>query len=327
MSNRMIKLSTVCAVGFLSGAISCGGKSSTDNTSGDGDGDGDGMGANTGDGDGDSPRGSGGSGGGGTGGSSTGGSTGQGLVTLGDDCSSPGTFACAGNNQKLALICGAAGTWDSRETCSGDALCDFNPGPNEGTCRVPLAECLDGAVHVCEENEVAKCLEGGFETTLVEECDEGCADGTCVWVDDPCPEVGVACIDEGCAIPSDACWAREDCENHHWSGSVSESTVTGVRLPMTGLCTAEACDREVFIAGITSDQPEQSLRYTVGPGWGMIPFDALALERLCDDTVEQCLILPPTQSEYRGAVLVPLFEDTVIRNLKVEVVEPGTTCD
>ncbi len=338
--------STLVATLVMCVVTACGGKSSADNTSGDGDGDGDGdgMGANTGDGDGDSPGRSGGNGGGGTGGSATGGATSTGgnmptggspghvLVTLGDDCSSPGSFACAENNPKLALICGGDGEWESRETCSGEELCDFNAGPHEGTCRVPLTECTEDGKLVCGGKDIFQCNDGGFDTNLFEECAEGCENAECIWVADPCLEAGYSCIDDGCVIPSDACWPNDGCENHHWLGSVSVSPVVVLRLPTTGFCTAEACGRETFIAGIAFDQPEQSLRYTVGSGWGMIPFDDDAFQRRCDNTVEHCLILPPAQGdpeqgEYRGAILVPLSENTVTRNLKIEVVEPGTTCD
>ncbi len=333
--------STLVATLVMCVVAACGGKSATHNNgpdTGGSSGDGDGTGASTGDGDGDLSGGSGGHGGSTGGGTSTGGTlptggtNGQVLVTLGDDCSSPGSFACAESNPKLALICDGDGRWELRETCGGDALCDFNAGSNEGTCRVPLAECDGQTGKFCGGKDVVTCKEGGFDTALVEECAEGCENAECVWVADPCLEIGESCADDECMNPSDGCWSGGMCENRHWVGGFGISSITGVRLPVTELCHVDACERDIYLVAIAYDQPESFVRFTVGPGWGMIPFDDDGLQKRCDNTVEHCLILPPAQGdpeqgEYRGAILVPLSENTVTRNLKIEVVEPGTTCD
>ncbi len=340
--------STLVATLVMCVVAACGGKSSTDDnvessTGGSGDGDGDGMGANTGDGDGDSPRGSGGSGGTGgftseTGGQDpgtggdmpTGGSPGQVLVTLGDDCSSPGSFACAANNPKLALICGGDGEWESRETCSGDALCDFNAGSNEGTCRVPLAECTEEGMLVCEGKDVYQCNDGGFETTMVEACGEGegCVDAECIWVADECAEDSSEQMLFNCSGDECAGWTDAACFACGWSGAMQEDGTSIVRLPTTA-CSTETCGRSYYLAVITAfdNSPDKPLRVSVGAGWGLIPYEE-GNWNVCESTVEGCVIVPPrTMDNDRGAILIPLSENTVTRNLVMEVVEPGTTCD
>jgi hypothetical protein len=60
---------------------------------------------------------------------------------LGQRCSPPGALACAGNMQRLQLLCGASGQWVANGTCSGSMLCDSEPGTSAGTCQEPLPEC------------------------------------------------------------------------------------------------------------------------------------------------------------------------------------------
>jgi hypothetical protein len=62
------------------------------------------------------------------------------VATLGASCSSAGSLACAGNAQKLLLLCDGS-KWVSNGVCAGDQICDTRPGPTAGSCQAPLAEC------------------------------------------------------------------------------------------------------------------------------------------------------------------------------------------
>jgi hypothetical protein len=90
----------------------------------------------------------------GEGGSSAGGSGGSGPVgavgTLGQPCSPPAALACAGNYQKVTLICGGDGTWERNETCGADQFCDSTPGVNVGTCRPRTPGCDAPSIGFCK---------------------------------------------------------------------------------------------------------------------------------------------------------------------------------
>lgn len=55
------------------------------------------------------------------------------VALLGSACTSPAALACAGNAQKVTLIC-SGGTWTANETCPAGQNCNSAPGPNQGTC-------------------------------------------------------------------------------------------------------------------------------------------------------------------------------------------------
>lgn len=159
-------------------------------TSGDGDGDGD---AGTG---GKSTGGSGGSSTGGAltsaGGSASGGSPSEnpGVQKLGEVCGDAGALACAGENQKLQLLCDGS-EWVQNGTCSGTAVCDTDED-NRGSCQEPLEGCLDkepGETY-CEDGETRRCGLDRVTSDLVEECEWYCDEvGLQCSTDQPCPAV------------------------------------------------------------------------------------------------------------------------------------------
>lgn len=147
--------------------------------------------------------GTGGTGGAGEGGAagSHGGSSGQ-VGTLGADCSPPGAVACAGNHQKITLVCGAEQTWEVNETCDVSEFCDSTPGPSAGLCREPEALCVDSepGERFCGDGDARVCDADGLTSRIVEACPYLCVDGQC---DDSCAAgVLMNCTTE-CGGPTD----------------------------------------------------------------------------------------------------------------------------
>ncbi len=265
-----------------------------------------------------------------SGGQATGGAVGdQPIGTLGEPCSSPGVFACADVNPKLALLCGSDKRWEARETCDGDELCDSNEGPALGTCRSQLPECQAGTAKFCDGDAlVVECAEGGFDTQVVEECGSGfgCRDGFCVGVDDPCPEDAVRienCTDEACGTKSPPrCFSSLDCDYVHAGVSVYPTGQVAFRLPFEDLCSS-SCGHARYAVTFSSVEG-MAAKVTVGPGWGMSTVGPSA----CDDIVEKCIVLPPNQVDESWILYLTLLaQHAVTRNLMVEAVPPGTTCD
>lgn len=356
----------VLAVGGLFFAAACGGTSESGgpgaSSGGESPGDGDAAGDGDGSVDGDGDAGSGGSGDGdgansggapntggdspNTGGDSPmGGATSSGgegtggsndvvtTATLGDSCASPGAFSCAVSNEKLALLCDGSGEWVARETCSGESTCDPNEGADLGTCRERLPECDLYSGSFCDaEGNAVECSPSGFETILLDACGDGyaCRNGECHMADDPCPDGGLHnCSDDDCGPKRTWCAETNSCENSHWATYVFEGAPTLVRIPNEGLCSVSGCDRKRYGMIIPSDNlPEMAMRFEVGPGWGL----AYYLDgegEFCGDLVEGCLVVPPKPNgaTNRGVYLIPLSDNPVIRNVSVEPVPPGTTCD
>lgn len=153
---------------------------------------------------------------GGTGPGGAGGGSSGAVGVLGTECSSPGALACAGNHQKLTVLCGGDGRWAPNVTCGAGDFCDSTPGENAGTCRPELPECADGpgTTFCADEKYFVTCSADTVSTSTVA-CDGACRDGVCreasecpVWED---YDRGVACsLDCGdpgyeCLIESDGC--------------------------------------------------------------------------------------------------------------------------
>jgi hypothetical protein len=62
------------------------------------------------------------------------------VAVLGSACASPAAIACAGNAQKVTLIC-SGGTWAENGTCPAGQNCNSAPGPNQGTCAPIVGGC------------------------------------------------------------------------------------------------------------------------------------------------------------------------------------------
>lgn len=252
-------------------------------------------------------------------------------VTLGEPCDSPGTFACADNNPKLALICGGDGEWEARETCSGEDVCDPNDGSGLGTCRTAYAECAMSEGIMCtDDNRVVECTEGGFELRVIEECGGGtqCEGAECVVADDPCHQDQTYNCSSDCEQVETNCSSDASCENFQWSNSLLEEGPTIVRIPNEGLCSA--CDRPFFNLQLHPNTfPTTAVKFTIGAGWGLIASDGDGNLDECGDPVLGCVVVPPLDfgTGPRNVYAIPLTDEAFVRNVTIEPVEPGATCD
>jgi hypothetical protein len=132
-------------------------------------------------------------------GSGTGGSAGStagaaGMTgTLGEPCSPRGALACAGNHQKLTVLCGGDDTWQPNQTCATDQFCDSTPGPNVGTCQPVAPGCEDGpgSEPWCADDDknLISCGPDAVTTTS-RACPRACHNGECRDDVDDCPVWG-----------------------------------------------------------------------------------------------------------------------------------------
>jgi hypothetical protein len=103
--------------------------------------------------------------------------------TVGQHCSTPGTQACNGLNQKVTLICDASNTWQVNQTCDGATqVCDPRPGSTQGTCQEQDALCATAppGQQVCSNYAEWICDAWAMKATKVRDCPIGaCFDGTC----------------------------------------------------------------------------------------------------------------------------------------------------
>jgi cysteine-rich repeat protein len=156
-----------------------------------------------------------------------GGSGGSGPVVIVDPespCDEPGALACAGEDQKVVLLCDQ--TWQPFDTCDSDQNCDRR----SGACATIVPECADAEPGdaFCSAEELWECGPDRVTSTLVEACP-----GKCVATED-----GAACTlgscgdekmqegeecDDGNDVDSDAC--RNTCKNAFCGDGVIHSGV------------------------------------------------------------------------------------------------------
>jgi len=157
------------------------------------------------------------------------------LGTEGAGCSVDEARACAGNNQRLPLLC-SSGKWTRLDECGADERCDARQG-HAGECSPVLDECAElapgAAVPSCNGNPRQVCGPDLVTLDDAAACGagEGCVDGSCEptvpgctaeteWVCDAngterikcgpngteaermeCPD-GDSCVDGACDVPS-----------------------------------------------------------------------------------------------------------------------------
>jgi hypothetical protein len=99
--------------------------------------------------------------------------------TLGEPCDAPGTLACAGNHQKLTVVCGGDGEWETNQTCGATEFCDSVEGDTTGLCLEPEAECegREPDDTICVDGNVYSCAPDGIRPWLSEICTGFCEDG------------------------------------------------------------------------------------------------------------------------------------------------------
>jgi hypothetical protein len=201
-----------------------------------------------------------------------GGSSGA-VGVLGTECSTPGALACAGHHQKLTVVCGGEGRWETNLTCGAGDFCDSTSGENAGTCRPELPECADGpGTSFCaDEKSLVTCSADAVSTTTTA-CGGACHGDAChgvsecaVWDD---YERGVACS-EDCGRPileAGSCFA----DNNGCVG-VNAQVDMGERLVIRTNWADETCagcdgaSREIYMAA--SGTTPYGIRVTVPEPW------------------------------------------------------------
>ncbi len=276
--------------GGLSGdaGAATGGSSGTDATGGiGGEGGADSGGTSTG-----GAAGTAGSGGmapGGSGGTSQGGTAGGGAAgmtgTIGDTCSPRGALACAGNHQKVTVLCGADGTWQPNETCGGNQFCDSTPGPNAGTCQLVAPGCEDGAgTRWCDDDEkhLVTCGPDAV-TTIDDECSRACRSGECRNDLEECPTWenyagGIACSRE-CDPPNSCSAGAGNC-----LFALVSVYPTIVRVPWTDdACACSTGTGRRFLISLVGQH--NYVRASVSSPWGFGE---------CGEARTSCRIVSPT---------------------------------
>jgi hypothetical protein len=164
------------------------------------------------------------------------------VATLGDPCDTPADLACAGNHQKVTLICG--GEWVVNETCGSGEYCNSTPGPDVGLCAPEIEECagLEPGTRFCSAGELLECGPDNMTTPLVESCELGCYAAHCAepgYEPDPCPDPPAwrNCTDD-CGGPVD-CTSYECTANAAVPGAGApwtdgETSATMYRIQVSG---------------------------------------------------------------------------------------------
>jgi hypothetical protein len=188
---------------------------------------------------------------------------------LGTPCSSPGALACAGNFQKLTVLCGGEGEWEPNQTCAADLYCDSTPGPNVGLCR-PIAEgCEAGPGTVfcsADEKRIVTCGPDALTKSEVT-CDGACHRSVCRDDASPCPDwdqygAGTACAkDCGEPPPSPhACIAVDGCYQ-----ALSAAVPSVVRTPWSDdVCACDMAEGRTMYMDLRTTGYK---RITVPPPW------------------------------------------------------------
>jgi hypothetical protein len=248
----------------------------------------------------------------------------DGVEELGGPCDSLAALACAGNHQRVTLICGADRRWEVNQTCGGDQVCDTSAGIRRGSCQDRLPECrdFDPGYRFCQDaTTLMECGPDNVTTAVVETCTGACWEAACDNRPNHCPrEAFVNCADD--------CGDNTDCSSYcpvlQWYIPAADVDLT-FRIPeYSGACTVPCSDTiRVFrveheLAGIAGLPP---LLVRVSPPWKAVvaPYNEDVCELL--SVAAEC-------SSYEGygeAVIVILTDDpsAAAANITISVREAG----
>jgi hypothetical protein len=235
---------------------------------------------------------------------------------LGTQCSPPGALACAGNHQKLTVLCGGNGTWEPNQTCGADLYCDSTPGPTVGLCA-PVAEGCDagpGTVFcTADEKRIVTC--GPDAVTRSEmTCDGACHRGVCRDDRDPCPDWdqyddGTACAKD-CGEPEGLVVGTCSVGSGRCYRSFNVFAPAVARTPWSDdVCACEMVEGRTLRIGLISSGYE---RITVPPPWRI---------GSCGEEGQQCAV-----GEYLALDIWTPALDAGPVNIVVEAVNSGATC-
>ncbi len=264
---------------------------------------------------------------GGTAGSGGTGPTGV-IGVLGEPCDSPGQLACAGNHQKLTVVCGGDGEWQVNETCGATEFCDSSEGPTTGLCIEPAEGCAgrEPGELVCGGASVVTCDVDGLRTIVVEECTTPCVEGACADTGAPCPDEEFVncsrqCGDFECLESEEGCVQGQPLDAY--LEDVGDSVI--VRTASYGdLCerAGERCGEEVRAMPVGAFNVR--LRCTVEAPWGIITEARLA-EDACAERLP-CEIVEVADVSSTVAYVETSDPTAGAANVLVEVVDEEATC-
>lgn len=240
---------------------------------------------------------------------------------LGQRCSPPGKLACAGHYQKLQLVCGASGTWQTNGTCSGQQICDTRTGITAGTCQDAAPVCAGHApgYKYCNGSAVYECNADALVSSLSITCTGACVDGgTCNNDAAPCPTgTDWSSCAKDCGGPK-SCVVEKTCQ------FASSVTIDSIGATWT-VRTPDAADACQFCAGPSawmglSVIGTPGVKVTVSPPWTLLA-DLLPCPHPAG---QQCLIVPPAALGQISAYTDQLT--ALPENVLFEGVAQGTTC-
>jgi hypothetical protein len=198
----------------------------------------------------------------------------DGVEELGGPCDSLASLACAGNHQRVTLICGADRRWEVNQTCGGDQVCDTSAGIRRGSCQDRLPECrdFDPGYRFCQDaTTLMECGPDNVTTALVETCTGACWEAACDNRPNHCPrEAFVNCADD--------CGENTECSPYcpgiEWYIPIERAAELTFRIPgYAGACTDE-CSDAIRVFRIFQDLPilngMPALRVRVPPPWKVV---------------------------------------------------------
>lgn len=222
------------------------------------------------------------------------------VADLGAPCDSPSELACAGNYQRVTLICGPSHTWEVNETCPEGHACDSTEGFDQGTCKERLPECTneEAGQRFCNQSTLMECGPDNVTAEVVEICEGVCDDGRCDDTRDACPEGDsyLGCSDD-CKGHEDYC-SPEYCPDQGIFTILLTEAYPGVVARIgsyTEACSLD-CDPDVhrFSFGVT-DPDFSRIKVTVRAPWRITaPQSRLTRTLSCEaGSFEGCLLIEP----------------------------------
>ena len=258
-----------------------------------------------------------------------------GVETLGDDCDSPGTLACAGTFQNLSLLCEADGTWVANETCNGTQVCDTG-AVAVGTCQEQLPECEgeEPGHEFCSDFEIRACGVDKVGSSLVSECPVGCVSGECTPTNDECITDDNTYRDcSGTCEDFSPTWCEVDEESECSFGLVLGQAV--FRIPAAhDICQgpAECPGEKMFVLNTNTSGPAR-YKLTIPPDWSAVVLEHqnyLTIDHrslACDaERVTGCLVLEPGETTKLAVVLIANVPNAAERNIDIEYAFEPLSC-
>ncbi|MGA2448866.1 MAG: hypothetical protein ABTD50_09340 [Polyangiaceae bacterium] len=170
------------------------------------------------------------------------------IAVLGCPCVTPAALACAGNDQRVVLIC-SGGTWAFAQTCDRGQNCDSTPGANQASCATLDTACAGespGYRYCGDSANVIECGPDLLNHTQVQTCPlPSCDAGACTNV---CTPGQAQCVD---ATHIEACdpaghWVETACPYACLSAPSGDGGVCG------GACVPQAACSEPCTHGAPS---------------------------------------------------------------------------